>query len=81
MTEVPGGETPPLVPGAGDGLAADRRNAAVRSVGEIVAKAASIVFFVAVARELGKDGFGHFTFALALGVVLSAPAGFGRTRS
>lgn len=53
------------------------RNAIIRSVGDVVAKAASIVFFVAVARELGTDGFGHFTFALALGALLSAPAGFG----
>lgn len=53
------------------------RNAAVRSVGDIVAKGASIVFFVAVARALGQHDFGLFTFALAVGALLSTPAGFG----
>lgn len=63
----------------GDEAASRRiaRNAAWRSAGEIVAKAASLVFFLAVARELGRQGFGNLTFALALGAILAAPAGFG----
>lgn len=69
--------TEPLAPSPHAASRRIARNAAVRSVGDVVAKAASIVFFVAVARELGRHGFGHFAFALALGAVLSAPAGFG----
>lgn len=53
------------------------RNAAVRSGGEILAKLASVAFFVAIARELGKGGFGDFTFALSLTTVLVLLSGFG----
>jgi len=53
------------------------RNAAVRSAGEIVAKVASLLFFITMARELGREGFGAFMFALALTSTLLVGAGFG----
>lgn len=53
------------------------RNAALRTAGELVAKLASVAFFVAVARELGEGGFGDFTFALSFTTVLLLAAGFG----
>lgn len=53
------------------------RNAIVRSGGELVAKLASVAFYIAVARQLGEGGFGDFSFALALTTVLILPAGFG----
>ena len=53
------------------------RNAILRAAAEIVAKAASLVFFVTMARELGRDGFGAFMFALGLTGALLAVAGFG----
>ena len=53
------------------------RNAAVRMGGEIVAKLASLAFFVVMARELGARGFGEFQFALALTGALIYLAGFG----
>jgi O-antigen/teichoic acid export membrane protein len=53
------------------------RNAIVRSAGEIVAKVASLLFFVTIARELGREGFGAFMFALGLTTALLVGAGFG----
>lgn len=53
------------------------RNAAARSGGEIVAKLASVVFFVAVARVLGEEGFGDFMFAVSFTAVLFVVSGFG----
>lgn len=53
------------------------RNALVRLSGEIVAKATSLVFFVTMARELGRGGFGAFMFALGLTGALVICAGFG----
>jgi O-antigen/teichoic acid export membrane protein len=53
------------------------RNAAVRTAGEIGAKLASVVFFVAIARELGERAFGDFMFALSFTTVLLVAAGFG----
>jgi O-antigen/teichoic acid export membrane protein len=53
------------------------RNAAVRAGGEAIGKLASIAFFVAMARELGQDGFGDFMFALSLSTVLVLASGFG----
>ncbi len=52
-------------------------NAAVRSAGEIIAKLASIAFYVVIARELGGQSFGDFMFALSLTSVLMLAAGFG----
>ena len=53
------------------------RNALVRTAGEIIAKVASLLFFVTMARELGTDGFGAFMFALGLTGALLIGAGFG----
>jgi O-antigen/teichoic acid export membrane protein len=53
------------------------RNAIVRSIGEVVAKGASVVFYVVMARELGSEGFGDFMFALSLTSVLLLGSGFG----
>lgn len=50
---------------------------AIRAIGEIAGKAASLVFFVAVARELGENSFGDVIFALALATILFRFAGFG----
>ena len=52
-------------------------NAVARAVGEIIAKLASVAFFVAVARELGEESFGDFMFALSFTTVLLLAAGFG----
>ena len=53
------------------------RNAMVRTVGEIIAKTASLLFFITMARQLGPDGYGAFMFALALTSALLVGAGFG----
>jgi O-antigen/teichoic acid export membrane protein len=53
------------------------RNAASRGVGEVVAKLASVAFFVVMARELGEVGFGDFMFALSFASLLLLAAGFG----
>lgn len=53
------------------------RNALIRSGGEVVAKAASVAFYVVMARELGSEGFGDFMFALSLTSVLLLGSGFG----
>jgi O-antigen/teichoic acid export membrane protein len=42
------------------------RNAAVRSLGEIIGKFATVAIFIAIARKLGPVGFGDIMFALAL---------------
>ena len=52
-------------------------NAGIRSVGEIVAKVASVVFFIAIARELGQASFGDFIFGMSLCGVLFMLAAFG----
>jgi O-antigen/teichoic acid export membrane protein len=53
------------------------RNAALRSGGEVLAKLASVVFFVSTARVLGEEGFGDFMFALSFTTVLLIVSGFG----
>jgi O-antigen/teichoic acid export membrane protein len=53
------------------------RNALVRTVGEIIAKVASLLFFITMARQLGPDGYGAFMFALGLTSALLIGAGFG----
>jgi O-antigen/teichoic acid export membrane protein len=52
-------------------------NAVVRAAGEILAKLASVVFFLAVARELGAGRFGDLVFALSFTTVMTLPSGFG----
>jgi O-antigen/teichoic acid export membrane protein len=53
------------------------RNTAFRLSGEVVAKLASIAFFVVIARELGRTGFGDFMFALSFTTLLLMASGFG----
>ena len=62
---------------SGSGSQRIARNALARLSGEIVAKGASLVFFVTMARELGREGFGAFMFALGLTGALVICAGFG----
>lgn len=49
----------------------------IRAGGEILAKGASVIFFIAIARELGDAQFGDFIFGLSLSSVLFTAAGFG----
>lgn len=49
----------------------------MRVAGEVLAKAASLAFFVVLARQLGREAFGTFAFALALSGALLIAAGFG----
>jgi O-antigen/teichoic acid export membrane protein len=53
------------------------RNAGVQAAADILGKVASLAFYVVMARELGKHGFGDFTFALSLALVLTVFAEFG----
>lgn len=53
------------------------RNTAVQVAGEVLSKLASAAFYVVMARELGRDGFGEFTFALSLALLLTTLSGFG----
>lgn len=59
------------------GAKAIARNTAVQAGGEMLAKVASLAFYVVMARTLGKVGFGHYMFALSLAVLLTTFAGFG----
>jgi O-antigen/teichoic acid export membrane protein len=52
-------------------------NAILRTGGELVAKVASLAFFVVMARELGTEDFGDFNFALSLATLVIPAAGFG----
>src|SRR5919201_1804811 len=52
------------------------RNTAVQAAGEVVSRLAMVAFYVVMARQLGQRGFGDFTFALAI-VLVVALAGFG----
>lgn len=51
--------------------------ALARSVGEVVAKGASVAFYLVLARELGDARFGDFIFGLSLSQVLLTFAGLG----
>lgn len=53
------------------------RNTGVQAAADILGKVASLAFYVVMARELGQRGFGDFTFALSLALVLTVFAGFG----
>ena len=53
------------------------RNTSVQAGADILGKLASLAFFVVMARELGQEGFGAFTFALSLALLTTAFAGFG----
>jgi O-antigen/teichoic acid export membrane protein len=53
------------------------RNTAVQVVGDTAGKLISLAFYVVLARALGPDGFGLFTFGLSLALLVVTPAGFG----
>jgi O-antigen/teichoic acid export membrane protein len=53
------------------------RNTSVQAVAEVLGKVATLAFFVVMARELGQEGFGDFTFALSLALMTTVFAGFG----
>ena len=53
------------------------RNTGVRAEADVLGKVASLAFYAVMARELGRHGFGEFTFALALALVLTTIASFG----
>ena len=61
-------------PGAGRRIAS---GTVARAIGEVVAKAASVVFYIVIARELGEGSFGDFIFGVSLAGVLLTGAGFG----
>lgn len=79
MSEQPGGPEAETDSRSGS-FAASRRiafNAVVRGIGEVVAKAANVALFVAIARKLGTGDFGDFVFGLSLSSVLLGIAGLG----
>jgi O-antigen/teichoic acid export membrane protein len=53
------------------------RNAGVQAAADLLGKVASLAFYVVMARELGQHGFGDFTFALSLALMLTVFADFG----
>jgi O-antigen/teichoic acid export membrane protein len=53
------------------------RNTSVRALGEVLSKVASLAFYVVMARELGREAFGEFTFALSLALLLTGFAALG----
>ena len=53
------------------------RNTGVQAAADLLGKVASLAFYVVMARELGQRGFGDFTFALSLALVLTMFAEFG----
>jgi O-antigen/teichoic acid export membrane protein len=53
------------------------RNTAIQAGGEIVSKVASLAFFVVMARLLEPEGFGAFTFALSLAMLLTVLSDLG----
>jgi O-antigen/teichoic acid export membrane protein len=53
------------------------RNTVVQVVGDTAGKLVSLAFYVVLARALGPDGFGLFTFGISLALLVITPAGFG----
>jgi O-antigen/teichoic acid export membrane protein len=51
---------------------------AYRALADLGSKAASIVLFVVMARELGDAGFGVFTLGLSVGTLVTVLGGFGQ---
>ena len=55
-------------------------NTALRAVGEVVGKLASLVVFALLARKVGAAGLGTYVLALAWGEVAMSPVGLGIDR-
>jgi O-antigen/teichoic acid export membrane protein len=53
------------------------RNALAVAAAQVLGKVASLGFYVVMARQLGEQGFGAYTFALALTQLTTVFAGFG----
>jgi O-antigen/teichoic acid export membrane protein len=51
------------------------RNTGAYLGGELVNRVATVALFAVMARELGREGFGDFTFAISLVVLLAIAAG------
>lgn len=82
----PRGDTDAGAAGSG-GLGATERageraakNTAVRAVGEILGKLASLVLFAALARSVGQAGLGVYVFAFAWVQIATMPTGLGLDR-
>jgi O-antigen/teichoic acid export membrane protein len=74
---VTGGRTTPQ-PESSPPLA-DRvaRNTGLRIAAELAGKLAGILLFAVMARELGRQGFGNFTFVTTLGLLVTMLGGLG----
>jgi O-antigen/teichoic acid export membrane protein len=53
------------------------RNTTVQATADAIGKVASLAFYVVMARRLGQEQFGDFTFALSLVLLCTVFAGFG----
>lgn len=53
------------------------RNVVALVVGEVLGKAATLAFTVVVARQLGAEAFGSFSYALAAGILLATVVSWG----
>lgn len=53
-------------------------NSVYRAAAEVGSKLASLVLYAAIARKLGDEGFGVFTFGLAFVMLVTALANFGQ---
>jgi O-antigen/teichoic acid export membrane protein len=53
-------------------------NSVYRAVAEVGSKVASLVLYAVMAREIGADGFGVFTFGLAFVTLITALGSFGQ---
>jgi O-antigen/teichoic acid export membrane protein len=53
------------------------RNTAFRATAEVIGKLASLVLFAFIARALGAETLGNYVFALSVGQLIWAGAGFG----
>ena len=73
---------PAPVPGGSErAFARAARNTALRAVGELLAKLASLAFYAVLARELDQSGVGVFVFALAWAEISMLLASLGLDRA
>lgn len=69
------GPTPPSA--VGEGTRGAARAVAALASAEVVGKVATFVVMVAAARVLGQEGFGAFSLALSIGLLLAAAVAWG----
>lgn len=53
------------------------KSTGIQAAANLLTKLASLLFYIVLARELGRAGFGDFTLAAALAVIFVAPGAFG----